>query len=116
MGFRTFTIGRTRRADIRLDDGTVSRLHAELTLTSSERCYLTDRGSLRGTWLYRDGKWDRHRQGYVEIDDRLRFGKFEVRLAALLKNRTLGLDHREAGWNPISARPRRDKSSGEIKV
>ena len=116
MGFRTFTVGRTRRADIRLDDETVSRLHAELTLTSSGRCYLIDRSSLRGTWLHRAGKWNPHRQGYVKVDDRLRFGKYEARLSALLNNRTLGLDHREAGCNPISARPRRDKSSGEIKV
>ena len=116
MGFRTFIIGRTRRADIQLDDETVSRLHAELALTSARRYYLTDRGSLRGTWLYRDGKWNPHRQGYIDIDERLRFGKVEVRLSALLKNGSLDLDAAAAGSSPISARPRRSKSTGEIKV
>ena len=87
MAFRTLTVGRGSRADIRLDDASVSRLHAELTLTAAGRCYLTDRNSTGGTRVLRGGEWTPRRQGYVDPGDRVRFGKCEVVLADLLRGR-----------------------------
>ena len=87
MKFQTLIIGRSRRADIRLGDATVSRLHAELTVTASGRYYLTDRASLRGTSVRRDGEWVPHRQGYVGDHERVRFGQFETELSQLFESR-----------------------------
>ena len=84
MAFQTLTIGRRRDADIRLSDKSVSRVHAEVTVTGDRRCFLIDCGSLRGTWTRSsDGEWTRHRQGYVEAASRVRFGRFETRLKEL---------------------------------
>lgn len=46
------TIGRHRDCDIVLDDGTVSRYHAELR-RHHDRYVVTDAGSLNGTYLNR---------------------------------------------------------------
>jgi pSer/pThr/pTyr-binding forkhead associated (FHA) protein len=46
------TIGRHRDCDIVLDDGTVSRYHAELR-RDHDRYVITDAGSLNGTYLNR---------------------------------------------------------------
>lgn len=89
MGFRTLSIGRRRDADIRLTDTSVSRVHAEVTMSGDGRYFLVDCGSLRGTWSRSDdGKWNRHRQGYVDASSPVRFGRFETRLHDLaLSNR-----------------------------
>ena len=84
LAFRTLTIGRRRDADIRLTDRSVSRVHAEVTMTGDGRYFLIDCGSLRGTWTKAgSGEWVRHRQGYVEAVSRVRFGRCETRLGKL---------------------------------
>ena len=84
LAFRTLTIGRRRDADIRLTDRSVSRVHAEVTMTGDGRYFLIDCGSLRGTWTRAGtGEWVRHRQGYVEAASRVRFGRCETRLEKL---------------------------------
>ena len=85
MAPQTLTIGRRSDSDIRLDDRSVSRAHAELTLTSEGRYYLTDLDSLGGTWVFRDGRWASHRQGYVEPNELLRFGGYEVNLRSIVE-------------------------------
>lgn len=86
MKFQTLTVGRSPDSDVRIRDETVSRRHAELTVTSGGRYYVTDCGSLRGTRVFRSGEWIPLRQGYVDLDERLRFGKFETKLARLLED------------------------------
>lgn len=84
MAFQTLTIGRRRDADIRLTDRSVSRVHAEVTMTGDGRCFLIDCGSLRGTWTKSgNGEWTRHRQGYAGASSSVRFGRFETRLRQL---------------------------------
>ena len=116
MAFQTLTIGRSRHAGIRLDDASVSRLHAELTLTRGGRCYLTDRNSLRGTRVLRNGKWASHQQGYVDSDAKLRFGKCEVALPGLLKGRSLPIGTATPAYEPVSVKPRRNADTGEVEV
>ena len=114
MAFRTLTIGRGKRADIRLDDASVSRLHAELTLTAAGRCYLTDRNSTGGTRVLRGGEWTPHRQGWVDPAAKVRFGKCEAALADLLHGR--GFPPAAAAEQaPLSAAPRRNAETGEIE-
>lgn len=115
MAFRTLTIGRGKRADIRLDDASVSRLHAELTLTAAGRCYLTDRNSTGGTRVLRGGEWTPHRQGWVDPAAKVRFGECEAALADLLCNRDFPSADAGAPPQPLSAAPRRNAETGEIE-
>ena len=115
MAFKTFSIGRRRDSDIRLSHETVSRMHAELTLTTEGRCFLTDRNSLRGTWVFRAGDWRPHRQGYVDRQERLRFGKLEVSLRHLLKSGKITVTD-ELSFEPVSVRPRLNIETGEVEA
>lgn len=108
MAFRTLSIGRHRDADIRLGDETVSRLHAELTVTSEGRYYLTDRGSIHGTWAYREKQWIAIRQGYVEPVERVRFGRFETRFGELIRGKSFDLEAHQPRYRPISVTPSGD--------
>ena len=84
MAFQTLSIGRRRDADIRLTDTSVSRVHAEVTMTGNGKYFLIDCGSLRGTWTRSEnGEWGQHRQGYVDASSPVRFGRFETRLDEL---------------------------------
>lgn len=116
MAFRTLTIGRSERSDIRLEDTSVSRLHAELTLTAEGRCFLTDRNSLRGITVLRGDQWIPHRQGYVEQDARIRFGKQEVVLRALLPGHPFPSGAEASAYEQVSVKPRRNASSGETEI
>lgn len=116
MTFRTLTIGRSRRADIRLDDASVSRMHAELTVIKGGRCYLTDRNSLGGTGVRRGGRWVSHRQGYVDPDAKLRLGRCEVSLPDLLKGRSFPDRAATPSHEPVSVKPRRNVGTGELEI
>ena len=107
MKSQTLTLGRSPGSDVRIRDETVSRRHAELTITSSGRYYVVDCGSLRGTSVFRGGKWTPLRQGYVGPDERLRFGEFETRLARLLKDNACDLEARQSKVEAASPRPRK---------
>ena len=115
MSFRTYTIGRSNNADIRLDHGSVSRRHAELTITADGRLFVTDRDSRLGTWVQRDGRWGRHRQGYVDGSEPVRFGEREVTLSNLVRNEELPLKE-NPGYEPLSIRPHRNPETGEIEL
>lgn len=85
LAFQTLSIGRRRDADVRLTDRSVSRVHAEVTMTGDGRYFLIDCVSLRGTWTgSKNGKWTQHRQGYVDGSSPVRFGGFETRLKDLI--------------------------------
>lgn len=117
MPFQTLLIGRAGNAQLRLHDSSVSRFHAEVTLTELGRCYLVDRGSTRGTFLRKPGEgWVRHRRGYVDRDAPLRFGKLETSLSVLLEPMAgIGLEARQPEYEPLSIRPRRNLASGEVE-
>ena len=115
MRFQTLTVGRGPDSDVRIRDETVSRRHAELTVTHSGRYYVTDCGSLRGTQVFRGGEWTPLRQGYVDPDERLRFGKFETRLAYLLDDNVDGPKVRRSRGEVASARHRDSLASSEVE-
>lgn len=81
----TFLIGRSREADIVIDDATVSRRHAELVAGADGTWYLTDRGSSGGTWRREAGGWVPIRQDFVRAGERLRLGGFECTVDELLR-------------------------------
>lgn len=83
---RTITIGRSSEAQIRLDDPSVSRMHAELTISDEGAYFLIDRNSTHGTQCQRDGDWTDIRQDFVGDDLPLRFGGYETTVQDLMRN------------------------------
>ena len=114
MNTRTLTVGRSPDSDVRIHDETVSRRHAELTVTKTGRYYLTDCGSLRGTSVFRGGEWTPLRQGYVDPNERIRIGEFETRLVRLLEDNAYGIKaHQPRAAN--SVRLQQNVESGEVE-
>ena len=78
-------VGRGRRADIRVRDKSVSRLHAELVLGGDGTLHVADRSSANGTWIEAEGRWRRLTQRTVTSADRLRLGDVEIEIKELLR-------------------------------
>jgi FHA domain-containing protein len=82
---KILTIGR-KGSDIVIDDDSVSRRHAELTLTENGKFYLVDCGSSNGTEVKSDGGWKPIKQEFVREDDEVRFaGQYTMTVRELLR-------------------------------
>ena len=128
MGHRVLTVGRSRRADVRLAAASVSRLHAELVIAEDGALHVADRSSANGTWIETGGTWERIAQRRVAAGDRLRFGDVEIAVAELLRRAPAPLSAgkasdaaRESGRHAardagdLPAGPvRRDPRTGEV--
>ncbi len=80
---RTYTVGRERSCDVRLDDSSVSRRHAEVVRVSAGRLHVTDCATTNGTFVLNSGAWRAIRQQLVEPTDHIRFGDYEMRVDQL---------------------------------
>lgn len=78
-------IGRNKQSDFRLENGSVSRVHAVLK-TQGEVLRLEDKGSRNGTYIMRGKVWQRIETAVITKDDQLRFGEEEVAAEKLLKS------------------------------
>lgn len=78
---RSYIVGRT--GELRLDDPTASAKHAELVLLNGQ-IYITDLGSTNGTYIWREGRWERFHEGYVNAETRMAFGRCVRSVAQLL--------------------------------
>lgn len=130
--YSIYRIGRSAEADIRIDDSSVSRLHAELLLTSGGRYYLTDCASSGGTFLSRDGEWAPLKQDFVEPGEGLLLGRYRTDAKQLLAHAAPGRGRKVAAGvgrrsSPVpgrggaaqdDSRPRgavqRDEETGDI--
>lgn len=74
LGVGTYVVGRAPESDVHLVDRSVSREHANLTVTP-ETFFIEDRGSRNGTFL-NDERIEGRRE--VHIRDRVRFGAIEI--------------------------------------
>lgn len=87
---KTFVIGRSQYADMRLPDSSIAPHHAEIVLTVDGRVHVTDTGSRGGTWrrvATETGEaWAPIRQGFVGAEEVLRFGGQIVPVADLLRD------------------------------
>jgi len=89
----SYIIGRTPSSGDRCGGGrldlshpTVSQRHAALLILQGTY-YLADLDSHNGTWRHDGQQWQRHTEGYVDPDERLRFGEVEASIGELFEQR-----------------------------
>ena len=120
--FSVYRIGRRSDMDIRIDDGTVSRVHAELVVTAKGAYYLTDCGSTGGTYVARDGEWIPVRQEFIEPADAILIGRYQTSAHELVQQ-PMARGNRAGGGRGAEDRPnddlpkvrvRRNPGTGEI--
>ena len=75
---RTYLVGRERDCDVRIDDASVSRYHAEVVRLSHGFLHVTDRVSANGTFVLDGGVWRPIRQSIVDPAGQIRFGAYEL--------------------------------------
>ena len=84
---KVFSIGREGDIAIIDPDGTVSKRHAELIVDyEKQRYYLTDIGSMNGTFHVQDAEQKPFYQGYVDVDDHVLFGTYRCSIRDLLND------------------------------
>ena len=87
---KDYRIGRSRKSDIVLNDGSVSRRHAELVKAKDGRLYLIDCASSNRTFVRRQlrvgekDRWVEIRQEFIRPDEPLRLGNVETTARELL--------------------------------
>lgn len=116
-----FTIGRAD-ADIILNDAeqSVSKLHAELTVSADGRnYYLVDCGSSNGTFVQRQGRWERIKQEVVKPDESVRFGTNIVQMRDLLRKLPQRTPPAAKIQSPVPAKtnlqPYRNPENGQVE-
>ena len=82
MKKRIHTIGRC--CTIRLNDQSVSRLHAELTV-SGKYIYLRDMESTNGVFLFKNNRLIPFKEGYVQINQIIKIGNNIYSISQLLE-------------------------------
>jgi pSer/pThr/pTyr-binding forkhead associated (FHA) protein len=125
---KTYIIGRSRFADIKVPHTSVAPRHAELVVTDNHRYHLTDCATSGGTWRRASGnddRWNAVRQAFVTADEGIRFGNHVCTIRELLRQVEAtetadGLGRWRTGPIPekaaerVRGRVERDPVTGEI--
>ena len=90
-----YRLGRLRDNDFVIDDRTVSRHHALLSVAADGALHLTDLDSTGGTFVREAGGWTRIADRDVAPDSQLRLGNYEVGVGTVLAGLTRS-EHRRA--------------------
>ena len=112
--FSVYRIGRGAGVDIRLDDGSVSRVHAELIATPSGSYYLTDCASSQGSYVARNGEWCRIRQEFINPTDAILLGHYQTTAPALVALAAKKVRRSDDGTALPEGPVRRNAATGEI--
>ena len=80
---RTYVVGRGSECDIRLNNDSVSRRHAEVTWLSDGRACVTDLESTNGTFVADGSAWRAFRQEFLEPTESVRFGDCDINVGQL---------------------------------
>lgn len=83
---RTYNIGRSKDCDVIFQDDSVSRKHAEVVITHAGKIFVTDCGSSQGTFLAKNGEWEKLTQKFVSESDVLLLGRFQVTVNQLVND------------------------------
>lgn len=123
---KTCLIGRHSCCDFRVVGRSVSRRHAEIVPLANGRFYLTDLNSTFGTFVLKDGTWQRVRQSFIEPDQNVRLGRREINAAEFgvlytSKNSWPNKDHTSEPQPPRKSIPknygvRRNPETGEVVI
>lgn len=81
---KTYWIGRRPEMDIKINDGSISGMHAELVVGKDKRIFLNDCNSTNGTKIYIQNQWKELKQSYVLPSDIVLLGRYKVKVADLL--------------------------------
>lgn len=120
--FSVYRIGRRSDMEIRVDDVTVSRVHAELVVTAKGAYFLTDCGSTGGSYVARDGEWMPVRQEFISPADSILLGRYQTTARELIQ-KLVSTGAHDARGREVDAKPadnlpegrvRRDPETGEI--
>src|SRR5689334_19045590 len=103
----TYLIGRQSDCDIVIEDPTVSRRHAELTVLGADRFVLSDSMSSGGSYVRDGAGWRRIERELLLAHDRIRLGGRETSVGELLSLL-------RAKRKPGRMRLERDPETGEI--
>ena len=115
-GFSTYRIGRGSGVDIRIDDATVSRLHAELVVTAKGSYYLTDCDSSGGSYVARNDEWKPIKQEFIAPMEAILLGRYQTtvqQLMAMGQRDSRGADERQKDALPAGP-VRRNTDTGEV--
>lgn len=113
---QTLVLGRSNQADIRFDDSSISRAHAELTQSHNGDLFIIDRLSTHGTFIYRNNAWQRLSQGYVGTHEQLKLGDLAIAVSELAQYFRTSSNTPPSPIEPLSIKPRRNKNTGEIEL
>ena len=129
------TIGKSATCDLRLEDASVSGLHAQARLDTRRFLWIRDEHSAKGVHLKRNGNWVRVRLVTACVGDVLRFGDVEVELeritglfdadanvrlakepeGSLFDARTGRYALRDPDTEPTLSNPKRNPDTGELE-
>jgi len=117
---KTYSVGRGDDCDILIDDPSVSRKHAEFVVTLDGEFYLSDCASTQGTYIAEDGDWAAITQRFVNLSDKLLFGRHQIgvnevihRVKALENGRGTQPEEEEDDDSRPFGRVQRDIETGE---
>jgi len=108
---KTYTIGRNEKSDVPIDGPTVSRKHAELTITRDGKYYLIDCSSSFGTFIAGLEEWEQVTQSFVNIGDTVLFGRHQVSMGEVINSIETGNAMKLDVKNEV---PENDLPSGEV--
>ena len=120
---KTWTLGRDKDSDLVIDGATVSRKHAELTITRDGKYYLIDCMSTSGTFVAGKKQWEQISQSFVDITDTLLLGRQQMSMSEIVNSIETGnsidvVNAKEVEEDNLpSGKVRRDPETGEpVKV
>ena len=122
--YSQYSIGRGSRCDIRLDDVTVSKLHAELVVSKLGKLFIADCNSSGGTFKCGvSGQLEQITQSFIEPDQTLLLGQWQGTANLLLSHLEVRHSKEEHAMVNVeteaeeklpAGRVRRDPVTGEI--
>ena len=112
---KIYTIGRGAECDIRLDDLSVSQVHAEVQLLADGKLAITDRNSTNGSFFFDGSQWREFVRATVNPTAHIRFGNCE-RVASQLVVAPKAAETWDRGREPLYAPPAQPLPHGSVDL
>ena len=109
---KTYIIGRQNDCDVQIDAMTVSRRHAELTITNDRKYYLIDCAGGSGTYVAGETEWEEITQTFVGMSDTILFGRHQLTMNEIINAIETG---KNVKMDDVVALPDNDLPSGHVR-